>query len=71
MGYRPLVALCLPLPDLCDFCLTKGFPKTPSATQPIGMPSVKQTNWADKLGYFWPNCPHPLHLHLQSAMGRD
>ena len=31
MGYRLLVVLCLPLADLHHFCLTKQFPKTPSA----------------------------------------
>ena len=31
---------CLPLADLHHFCLTKRFPNTPSAIQPIGMPSV-------------------------------
>ena len=40
MGYRPLVVLCLPLADLHHFCLTKRFPKTPSAIQPIGTPSA-------------------------------
>ena len=47
MGCLPLVDLCLPLADLClpladlhHFCLTKGFPKTPSAIWPIGTPSA-------------------------------
>ena len=35
MGYHPLVVLCLPLADLHHFCLTKRFPKTHSAIQPI------------------------------------
>ena len=40
MGYCPLVVLCLPLADLHPFHLTKQFPKTQSAIQPIGMPSA-------------------------------
>ena len=31
---------CLPLADLHHFCLTKGFPKTPSAISPIRTPSA-------------------------------
>ena len=31
MGYRPLVAQCLPLADLYDSFLTKEFPKPHSA----------------------------------------
>ena len=40
MSYRPLVVLCLPMADLHHFCLTKHFPKTHSAIQPIGTPSA-------------------------------
>ena len=38
MGCLPLADLCLPLADLHHFRLTKGFPKTHSAIQPIGTP---------------------------------
>ena len=40
MGCLPLADLCLSLAELHHFCLTKGFPKTPMAIQPIGMLSV-------------------------------
>ena len=40
MGYCPQVVQCLPLADLHHFRLTKGFPKTHSAIQPIGTPSA-------------------------------
>ena len=36
MNYCPLVAQCLPLVDFHSFPLTKWFPITPSAIQPIG-----------------------------------
>ena len=39
MGYHPLVAQCLPLADLHHSFLTKAFPKTHSAIQPIGTSS--------------------------------